>query len=98
MIKLATISVSFDGKDIDLDVMLLDKEVKWIFLKSKGEIHQDTPFFGGELHPYEVQPMTSKGQPVLKRDSLFFGKAVLETLPVLTSQKEWIVLKRKRRG
>lgn len=92
MIKLATISVSFDGKDFDLDVMLLDKEVKWIFLKSKGEIHQDTPFFGGELHPYDVQPMTSKGHPVLKRDSLFFGKAVSQALPELTSKKEWIVL------
>ncbi len=92
MVKLATAKVSFDKVIFGIDILLLDRDVKWIFLKSRGKSHQGSPFFAGKRHPYDVKSKTAAGQPVLLRDSLFFGKAASIALTKISPKKSWTVL------
>jgi glycogen synthase len=92
MVTIAKLKVAFDQTDYDVDVKLLDQGIKWIFLQPGAKIHKGIPFFAGLRHPYDVQSETAHGQPILLRDSLFFGKAVISALPKVNPNNSWIVL------
>jgi glycogen synthase len=92
MDSLETIKVPFDADEFDLEILLLNQDIKWIFLKSTGKTHQGVPFFAGKRHPYDVQSLTMGGGPVLLRDSLFFGKATSLALSEIDTTHSWIVL------
>jgi glycogen synthase len=91
MVTIATIEVSFDQEHINIDIKLLDRDPKWIFLKPDGKVHQGIPFFAGLRHPYDVENKTADERPILLRDSLFFGKAVSKALPVISPGSSWTV-------
>ena len=92
MVTISTIKVAFDQEDYVVEIKLLAQDIKWIFLKPEAKIRQGIPFFAGLRHPYDVQSETTNGQPVLLRDSLFFGKAVLTALPDIHPENSWTVL------
>jgi glycogen synthase len=92
MESLSRIKIPFDADEYDLEILLLNQDVKWIFLKSIGKTHQDVPFFAGNRHPYDVQSMTMDGKSVLLRDSLFFGTATSMALSEIDTANSWTVL------
>jgi glycogen synthase len=89
---LATIEIPFDGEFFELEILLLDQEINWVFLKPSGKPHQSIPFFAGKRHPYDVEKNTAEGQSVLLRDALFLGKATSSALPRISQQSSWELL------
>lgn len=92
MVKLSTVKVPFDEDIYDVEILLLDEVVKWIFLKPSNKYHYGIPFFAGRRHPYDVKSKSEAQQPVLLRDSLFFGIAASIALSELSPSNIWTVL------
>jgi glycogen synthase len=89
MKTIAAINIPFDGQIFNVDVLLLNKKVNWIFLKPQEKRITHPVFFSGRRNPYDV---TKGNNNVLLRDSLFFGKAVSMTLPIIDPENPWIIL------
>ena len=92
IVSIASIEIPFDGESYELDIQVLDQEIKWVFLKPSGTPHQSIPFFAGKRHPYDVEKNTAEDQSVLLRDALFFGKAASSALPIISGQSSWKLL------
>ncbi len=76
---LATVSVPFGRRRIGIRILRLAGEVPVHFLQP-----DDERFFAGRRHPYDVETAGRGSDAVLLRDSLLFGLAVREALPVLS--------------
>jgi glycogen synthase len=85
----ATFMVNFDGQEIPVDILRLDRRIHWIFLKPNDEGIQP-PFFAAINHPYDVQ--RDPEELILLRDSLFLGKAIATSLTVLDPQAKWTMI------
>ena len=82
---IATIQIPFDSEIFNVDLLLIDQDVSWIFIKPHLKTSKDPLFFAGQRHPYDVHD-------TLLRDSLFFGKAVAAALPTIDPDATWTIL------
>lgn len=85
-------TVRFDGSLIPVDLLILQQDVSWIFIKPGMQLPDQQPFFAGSKHPYDIQPKNTAAASGLLRDSLFFGKAVSQALPLVDPASTWILL------
>jgi glycogen synthase len=87
MARVGRIAVPFEGDQIMVSVLRLERRGSWCFLEA-----EDERFFAGERHPYDVAPRTKGMTSTLLRDALFFGRAAARALPLLGSQDNWTVM------
>ena len=92
MENLATIKVSYGRRILSVNILLLSKEVDWIFLQVNQDSDTDIPFFDGHRHPYDVAKQKGDIATTLLRDSLLFGKSAAMALSIIDSQVNWISL------
>lgn len=92
MVNMATIKVPFDQQTYDVDILHLDQDIEWIFLKPLQKPPTGPVFFAGQRHPYNVAQVSNQIGSILLRDSLFFGKAVALALPVISPESHWTLL------
>lgn len=81
------IHVPYDGGRIPLTLLRLDRDGVWIFLKA-----EDSRFFAGARHPYDVGFDPQQITLHLRRDALLFGSAVAHALPLVQPQATWTLL------
>lgn len=81
------IRIPFEGKQKRAEVLQLEREVNWIFIRA-----EDKHFFGGQRHPYDLPPGTGSKSDPLFRDACFFGQSVPPTLSLLGDGDPWVVL------
>jgi glycogen synthase len=78
--------IPFAGQEINIEILLLEQEITWIFL------HADDPrFFAGARHPYDVSRSQSEIQSNLLRDALIFGIASVKTLSIIEDTTNWVI-------
>jgi glycogen synthase len=85
-------TVPFDGSHIPVDLLVLQQDVSWIFIKPRMPRSDQKPFFAGRKHPYDLHQEHTGGASDLLRDSLFFGKAISQALPLIDPASAWILL------
>ncbi|MFU8772908.1 MAG: hypothetical protein ACNA8H_10880, partial [Anaerolineales bacterium] len=81
------IEILFEDKSLPVDVLLFEKEVTWIFLRP-----DDTRFFAGIHHPYDVIQDQDENHSHLLRDALIFGAASGKALSIIDSSAHWTLL------
>jgi glycogen synthase len=89
---LTSFEVTFGQKNIPVDILLLQKEVGWIFIKPHEENPLQYHFFSGQKHPYDLSPDESGNKPSLIKDSLFFGSAASLALKKIFPESDWTIL------
>ena len=77
MQKIDTIQVAYDSRPISVEVQHYATDCPWFFLSIANSSNFTPPFFDGGRHPYDVV------KEVLLRDSLFFGAATVQALPII---------------
>lgn len=77
MQKIDVIQVAYGSSSISVEVLHYAADCPWFFL-SIADSHNSIPlFFDGDRHPYDVVKEN------LLRDSLFFGAATVQALPII---------------
>jgi glycogen synthase len=86
MQPIGKIVIPLAGQEINIEILLLEQDVTWIFL------HTDDPrFFAGARHPYDVSKSQPEIQADLLRDSLIFGIASVKTISILDKFANWVI-------
>jgi glycogen synthase len=86
------VHVSYLGDIYPVELLLLERDVNWVFLRAAKLPANEPPFFGGSRHPYDVGDYRRDVPEVLLRDALFFGVAAARALPALDAGSEWELL------
>lgn len=89
---IATLNLTFDSAQINVDVKLFYDGISWLFLKPRNLKQQGNRFFSGERHPYDLPMADPDGATYLGRDSLLFGKAAAAALTEICPECNWTVL------
>ncbi|HZD55288.1 MAG TPA: glycogen/starch synthase [Anaerolineales bacterium] len=87
MARAGRITVPFDGDQIPINLLRLERQGSWCFLEV-----EDERFFAGERHPYDVASRAEGMTSTLLRDALFFGRAAARALPLLEPKETWTVM------
>ncbi len=88
---MGTIEVQFGDEQIPTDLLLLHKDVAWIFLKPHRDAPNLSQFFSGKRHPYDMPNVEADDIHSLLRDALYFGSAVPAALSAICAQCQWTV-------
>jgi len=89
---LSSFEVAFDQRNILVDILLLQKDVSWIFLKPREKNPLRYHFFSGQKHPYDLSPDEMGNRPSLIKDALLFGSAASSSLKEISPECEWTIL------
>lgn len=77
-----TIRMDYGKTSVFVNVLKYAAGCPWFFLRIDDSNNFDPPFFNGDRHPYDV------AKKVLLRDSLLFGAATVEVLPIIANYLE----------
>jgi glycogen synthase len=78
------ISLPFSGQKITIDILLIERDITWIFLRA-----EDDKFFAGLRHPYDVSKDQAEIRTHLLRDALIFGVASVRALSTIDNSANW---------
>lgn len=81
------VSVPLDGGPIKVGIHQYDDQCLWYFLEP-----EDKKLFAGRRHPYDVGRTQMEIKENLRRDSLFFGAAVVQALPMIKQEARGAML------
>jgi glycogen synthase len=90
--SLGEVQVLYKDHSYSVEILLLDKEVSWIFIKTNDPPDGEPHFFSGTRHPYDVGEYRHNPPDVLQRDALFFGVAARQALGFIDPSSDWDVL------
>ena len=74
---IGTIQMAYDLTPVSVEVLHYTADCPWFFLKVDDSVNLKPVFFDGDRHPYSV------ANELLLRDSLFFGAATVQALPII---------------
>jgi glycogen synthase len=86
MQPLGKIQVPLDGKQVNVEILILEQEGTWIFLHP-----EDDRIFAGLRHPYDVGKDQEEIKNNLLRDALIFGASCVGALSIVDKSAEWVL-------
>jgi len=92
MVSLGTFPLKYREELIPIEVLQLDRGVRWIFLHPSNTPAGEAAFFSGSKHPYDVGNYHQEAPATLRRDALLFGLAASEGLSVIDPASSWVVM------
>jgi glycogen synthase len=81
------IAVPWGSGQVTVDILSHGREPTWVLLRP-----EDERFFAGVNDPYAVGATPAETAANLRRDALFFGAAVANSLAVLATEPDWTLL------
>jgi glycosyltransferase involved in cell wall biosynthesis len=92
MATLGTVSLTYRGEPVPVEILLLDRSVRWVFLRPMITPPGEVSFFSGSKHPYDVGEYLHEAPAILRRDALLFGIAAGRALSILSGASSWVLL------
>lgn len=92
MVELGTVALTYRGEAVPVEILLLERDVRWVFLRPTVTPAGEVSFFSGAKHPYDVGDYLHEAPEVLRRDALLFGIAASKALSVLNGASSWVLL------
>lgn len=92
METIGTVKVSFNTERYSTQILRLNQDIDWIFIRPAGKPKGEPYFFAGQRHPYDVNIEDDGNTNYLLRDSLFFCQAAISVLNTIDERTFWTIL------